>query len=160
METSTKQAPAPQSLIDAADGVLAQMEEYKCWDSHNFVVPVATSLKDCSPMDFDVGASLGQFKKQGKRQKQLTKRIYFLPEFNQNTDEFRKDVILPFLAEAALDAEFSIRIKVNKGEEMKFECSCGRFFNHRKSKNHQEEEASNEEINKDTKNYTAPPSNP
>jgi hypothetical protein len=129
MESSKKQAPAPQSLIDAAEGVLAQMEEYKCWDTHNFVVAVATSLKDCSPIDFDVGASLGHFKRQGKRQKQLAKRIYFLPEFNQNTEEFRKDVILPFLAEAALDAEFSIRIKVNKGDEMKFECFRGRFYN-------------------------------
>ena len=121
------------SLHQAINGAEEELTKDKGWATNQFFVEVATSYTDDTPKLIDIMTTLGHKTRQSKKTKQKTHsdQKYWLPStFNENTDEFRKEHIVPHFSNAALQTGFGLIACgwQDNRSYLKLQCERGRHY--------------------------------
>ena len=131
------------SLLQAINDAEEELTKDKGWATNQFPVNIATSYSDDTPKQIDIMITLGHKTRQPKKTKQKRDSPkYWLPsKFNQNTDEFRKEYVVPYFSNAALDAGFGLVARGWQDDRnyLKLQCERGRHYESEKRNEHEKE---------------------
>ena len=109
---SAESVMASLSFYEAINGAEEELTKGKGWATHEFVLDFATSLVDDTPRPIDIMKTLGYKTRLSQKKKKKNSYLapkYWLPSrFSQNSDEFRRDSLVPYFSNAALQLGFAL----------------------------------------------------